>query len=958
MAKVDVKKLTPEVKKKYKVYNNALRLDLIKNPEKDRKGEPKDEINVIIGDDKQPDKFYPQVKICRWSNEVNLSFRLKEDDEEEPVIDFDYHKVLYKKNKRECHFYHIEPNELLKEGGYEFEVILKEKPSTNKLEFTINTKGLRFYYQSPLTEEITEEQKEKGWMATETEIRDEKGKRVCYRPENVVGSYAIYHESKGVLNDKNGKDYKVGKVGHIYRPKVKDANGNEIWGELNIDEGTGTLTITIDQNWLDNAVYPVIIDPTFGYDVIGGSETSADPLCPGGVIASPGQSGTADSISFYIYNQGSPAYKHGAALYKKSDGSHVANSSIIDTPDSWQWNTANLNGESISDIDYYIAIAEYFDFGPYFYNGGITNIKYDSGSSGDSFTSTEMNEETEWPATISPTVDNKKYSIYCTYTVGGESVTVTPTAQSVNVGQLSPTITAQQSVSITSSVQAITSSQVAPTITVQKSVSVSLATQILTTALLTISLGLGVGISANAQTGNLLQETPTISTQKQVVVSVNSQIASLSQESPVITAQKQATISVNVQVLAAGQELPTISTEEITTITLSVQSLSSLQESPTVFTQRSATILAGFQGLASGQEAPTISVQQSISIEVSVQSITSSSSTASISTGTTVLTSAQLVNSGQIVPSVTTNVIVSLSSQVLTSGQLSVVISGQAVTSFTAQTLILSVVSPSTLTEATISTNAQEVSATQISPTISVEGQITIVPSIQGINIFQNTVSLSYGYEISVSEQSLTAGQEGLTIITQGGIVVSLSIQGGVLIQPDLTVVSEENIVVSLNATTGTFTINSPTIFVQECIDVFPTVQSLNSFLPAVTISGNIVIATSVQDLTFSQPVALVVVNQVFEAGVQGLTSDVLPVIVLRGIVADVSVQALNSLVQSPTISTQGYVVVLMETQKLNFDILGYTLQIGLLNPYNIKKDIYSKKVSPYKAKRNIYSKI
>ena len=36
MAKIDVKKLTPEIKKKYKAYNNALKLDLIKNAEKDR----------------------------------------------------------------------------------------------------------------------------------------------------------------------------------------------------------------------------------------------------------------------------------------------------------------------------------------------------------------------------------------------------------------------------------------------------------------------------------------------------------------------------------------------------------------------------------------------------------------------------------------------------------------------------------------------------------------------------------------------------------------------------------------------------------------------------------------------------------------------------------------------------------------------------------------------------------
>ncbi len=53
MAQIDKRKLTNELKDKYSVENNALRLDKIKNAELDRKGEPKDEINVIVGDDKR-----------------------------------------------------------------------------------------------------------------------------------------------------------------------------------------------------------------------------------------------------------------------------------------------------------------------------------------------------------------------------------------------------------------------------------------------------------------------------------------------------------------------------------------------------------------------------------------------------------------------------------------------------------------------------------------------------------------------------------------------------------------------------------------------------------------------------------------------------------------------------------------------------------------------------------------
>jgi len=41
------------------------------------KNDPKDLITVIIGDDKQ-EKFYPQIKLERWDNEVNFSVRLKD----------------------------------------------------------------------------------------------------------------------------------------------------------------------------------------------------------------------------------------------------------------------------------------------------------------------------------------------------------------------------------------------------------------------------------------------------------------------------------------------------------------------------------------------------------------------------------------------------------------------------------------------------------------------------------------------------------------------------------------------------------------------------------------------------------------------------------------------------------------------------------------------------------------
>src|SRR3989304_956204 len=98
------------------------------------------------------------------------------------------------------------------EKTFEFEAILQEKPLSNVFNFQLTgTENLNFFYQPALTQQEIDEGAE--------------------RPENVVGSYAVYHKTKGVMNDESGMEYKVGKALHIYRPKVTDANGDRVWGK-------------------------------------------------------------------------------------------------------------------------------------------------------------------------------------------------------------------------------------------------------------------------------------------------------------------------------------------------------------------------------------------------------------------------------------------------------------------------------------------------------------------------------------------------------------------------------------------------------------------------------------------------------------------------------------------------------------------------------------------------------
>ena len=275
MANIDKIKLPKSITNKYTLENESFKREI--------KSDPKDKIEIEIGDMKQLD-FKPQFKIMRWDNEVNFSIRGEENVL--GTVDFQGEKIKYKTQDYEIHLY--DKPGASKDGGFEFEWVLLKKPPTNIVKATIETKDLNFFFQPPLTQSEIDEG--------------------CIRVGSVVNSYAVYHKSKGNINLTSEKDYKVGKAFHIYRPKAIDANGVETWGELNIDEINKTLTVLLDQTFLDIALYPVTIDPTFGYTSVGATEdgnfqTIANTVTPAGT-------GNADNENFYIYcDSGSHTFK-------------------------------------------------------------------------------------------------------------------------------------------------------------------------------------------------------------------------------------------------------------------------------------------------------------------------------------------------------------------------------------------------------------------------------------------------------------------------------------------------------------------------------------------------------------------------------------------------------------------------------------------------------------------------
>ncbi|RLB69417.1 MAG: hypothetical protein DRH04_05245 [Deltaproteobacteria bacterium] len=287
------------------------------------------------------------------------------------------------------------------DGGVEFDIVLRRRPPTNRWVFLLDAENFEFYYQPPLHPDHP------TWAD-----EDNDGTPDSFRPMNVVGSYAVYHKWKA------NNEYRTGKAFHIYRPHVTDARGNETWADLRIENGV--MTVTVDREWLNNATYPVRIDPNFGYESVGGSYYQWYGK-DGGIILGSwftlSESGTADSISVYFgsgYSDADGTYS--TALYYKSNNSYVPNSGSENqspaTGGDDAWTTFNLpDSPSLSATDYWIVV-----WARDMYNWYYVYFRYDGESDKGG---SQGAEGGNWPNTISLADNDMKLSIYCTYTAGG-----------------------------------------------------------------------------------------------------------------------------------------------------------------------------------------------------------------------------------------------------------------------------------------------------------------------------------------------------------------------------------------------------------------------------------------------------------------------------------------------------------------------------------------------------------
>lgn len=299
-------------------------------------------------------------------------------------------------------------------AAMEFEVEYAAKPATNAVTWTIDTTGLDFFFQPPLTDEIQVGQDlcgSKVGSVTANEVRDDKGRVICSRAPEIVGSYAVFHSTKA-NNQVGGKSYGSGKAGHILRPEAIDAKGMRTWCDLTIDAKAGIMTVTTPQAFLDGAVYPVIVDPTFGFTTKGGSaQTNGSPAwC---WFTAPSTGGKITSVTSWASCSSGSVTQDGSVY-----------SDLLTAPlNKLTVGTATVTISSATAAEYTNNVTAYvFTASAVLWLGqwgssAIYTYYYDSGTSNQQQYKPGLTYNT-WPdPVVTPSTLSRKVSTYATYTV-------------------------------------------------------------------------------------------------------------------------------------------------------------------------------------------------------------------------------------------------------------------------------------------------------------------------------------------------------------------------------------------------------------------------------------------------------------------------------------------------------------------------------------------------------------
>jgi len=346
-------------------------------------------------------KFYPEFRLEKLNNEFN--FDISFFDNTNIISDANYYvdknnKIIFSNGDTYTRLYPVN-NKFGEQNEFEYEIGFK-----NLLAFTEYCKLKKGYY------EIKFKIKNKGLIYIWQGDEDDKDSA---RPDKVVGSFAVYYDGK-----KHNK-YKCGKFGHLYTFYIFDANGKKYKCELKQDSIKGnTLTIYIKQDIIESVLFPIIIDPTFGYTSVGGTTRSLRSFdYTGGFTLS--EAGTLSNVVIYINNQGTQNLDLKAAVWLQSDDTLVDNniSTGIVTPGA-DWRTVTMNSVALSATNYWLGGS--IDFSA----SGDTLIYYDSSTGVPyAYQTRAYNGFPEDPMVYTEST-GRYLSMYANYTTGGSSLTV------------------------------------------------------------------------------------------------------------------------------------------------------------------------------------------------------------------------------------------------------------------------------------------------------------------------------------------------------------------------------------------------------------------------------------------------------------------------------------------------------------------------------------------------------
>lgn len=305
---------------------------------------------AIFGDEKSS-KVLPCVEIKRWNGENTLGIKSKKNYDADHLVVGSEVRIEDSKD----YFYFNTPDPSIVKFG----LVFKEKPNTNKFSFDLDGwQDFDFHYQRPLDNENEDGSTWEPNDPKQYEIDGTGG--ISTRPVDVNGSYAVYHKTK-----RDGDVYKTGKFCHIYRPRFIDSNGEFTWGELNIDNGS--YEVTIPQDFLDKATYPVRANDTIGITTVGATNDSGNlDVYHSAKNTAPSTnsyttikmacwySGGGTNVKMAIYNDNAGTPANGSLVSNSSSGAKSVSQTTKPTVDS-EWTSGTINASLTSSSIYWLA---------------------------------------------------------------------------------------------------------------------------------------------------------------------------------------------------------------------------------------------------------------------------------------------------------------------------------------------------------------------------------------------------------------------------------------------------------------------------------------------------------------------------------------------------------------------------------------------------------------------------